>query len=106
MTNYRESIAAGAGSSLFWNHMIYHKFDTQGIQHAYLPCAGCTHRPSEHLFLLGPLRLCMEGGCSCGRRALAAAAHALAPYLAILAAAAYMAWHLYRWAGAGFRVVG
>lgn len=70
------------------------------------PCAGCRHPDAEHLFDLGSFKLCLEIGCSCGRRALAGLGWALLPWLPTAAAAIYLAYHLHRWKAVGFLVVG
>ena len=69
------------------------------------PCGVCRHLSSEHLVELGPARLCMESGCSCGRRSLAGLARAQGPVWVMIAVAAYFGCHLAWWALRGFRVV-
>lgn len=67
-------------------------------------CATCRHYGAEHLFSLGPVKLCMSAGCACGRRALMALWRTLRPFWAILAAGAYFGAHAALWALQGFPV--
>lgn len=80
--------------------------ETIGRSIAGASCQDCRHLPSEHLFLLGPVRLCMDAGCACGRRALMALARRLVPFLPAAVAFGYLAYHLDRWAAMGFLVSG
>lgn len=84
--------------------MVADQLDAKGVLHIWTPCVGCLHRPSEHLFLMGPVRLCLDAGCSCGRRALMAMARRLVPFLPAAFAFGYLAYHLARWAATGFLV--
>lgn len=67
-------------------------------------CSGCFHWRAEHIIDLGPIRLCMTSGCRCGRRSIARMARAVAPWSPVLAAAAYLAYHLALWHSRGFLV--
>jgi hypothetical protein len=67
-------------------------------------CARCDHWTADHLVSWGPLQLCLEDGCACGRRALGRSALAMAPWLPVLAAGVYLAYHLVLWASRGFLV--
>lgn len=69
-------------------------------------CTGCRHWDVEHLFAWGPFHLCLEDGCSCGRRALRDLAWAALPWAPAVTALTYLGWHLWQWAGRGFVVVG
>jgi hypothetical protein len=67
-------------------------------------CGPCRHLTADHLLAWGPFRLCMADGCACGRRALARLALSTAPWLPVLAAGVYLAYHLALWASRGFLV--
>lgn len=69
-------------------------------------CRDCLHWDAEHLVHIGPVRLCMASGCSCGRRTMARFAHAIGPWCPVFAAMAYLAYHLALWASRGFLVRG
>lgn len=77
---------------------------SRGAQELEL-CPDCGDLPGNHLVYLGPLKLCMESGCSCGRNALARFALASAPWGVVLAAWAYLTFHLTLWAAKGFLVI-
>lgn len=68
-------------------------------------CGTCRHYSGEHLIYLGPLKLCLESGCVCGRRSLAALGRTLRPWWLTIIALGYLAYHLERWRAVGYRIV-